>query len=1000
MNHTYRLVFNAGIGACGAAPESARGRGKRGGAKPLATALAAAFARNAQALPTRMRRYREAGRRLLCFALILSLAFPSSVFALPTGGQVVAGNVATTVGGAQMTLNQASRAAVMNWREFNIAPNETLRIRQSGADAAMLARVTGGNPSELLGRLQADGKLFLINPKGILVGAGAVIDTGSFLASTLDVADADFLKGGALTFKGDSGAGIVNLGNIMAREGNVLLFAHTVKNAGEIAAPKGTVGFGAGSEIFLASPDDTTFTVKLNLPANVEKTGAEKTGIDNTGTIAAAQAELKAAGGSIYDLAVNQSGLVRASGVEQRPDGRVILTADGGTVSVTGNISARKANGSGGEILVGGDYQGKNPAVANATRTYVGPQAKLDASATAPTGDGGKIVVWADSATSFTGSIEAKAGTQGGNGGMAEVSGKHALNFTGTSDLSAPAGKVGTLLLDPDDITVVAGTTNPLPTGLQNNTTWTFGENNDFAQTLGATTLAGLLLGNDVTLQATNTLTVNAPITLGTGGSASATLTLQSKAIAVNQNISLANASSGTLRFFANGAGSSLTSASGATISAPQVRVYNFSSVTLNGPVSTTSLHYNMLPSSATAFTASHASNSIADLVLVDDDANPNPVSFSGNVAVNSSSAMAVSALISAANNVTLSSGGNLTLRGVNGLIAASAITASGTTQLAATGSGVLINQASTGLLAGTGRRLLYTSATTGSFTLGGLSGYTQYDGVAFPNDPQGGATRALYNANSAATSTPAPAPTPTLTIAADDFTKLYGQPDPTFTASYSGGTSANLTTLPSFSILQGAHVNVGNYAIVPSGAASNSYSLSYVNGTLRIDPATLTYTANSFSRTYGVSNPAFGGSMTGFVLGDTLASATSGTLAFNSEATTASNVGSYAINGSGLTANNGNYVFAQAAGNATALTINPATLTYTASPTSRVYGASNPAFGGSLTGFVLTDTLAKATTGTLAFNSPATTASNVGSYAVNGAGISANHGNYVFAQA
>ena len=924
--------------------------------------------------------------RLLCFTLMLSLAFPPSIFALPTGGQVVAGSVATTVSGTQMTLNQASRTAIMNWQQFNIAPNEAVRIRQSGADAAMLARVIGGNPSELLGRLQADGKLFLINSKGILVGAGAVIDTGSFLASTLDVADVDFLKGGALMFKGDASAGIVNLGKITAREGNVLLFAHTVQNAGEITAPNGTAGLGAGTEIFLASPDDSTFMVKLNLPRTTEKTG-----IENTGTITAAQAELKAAGGSIYDLAINQSGLVRVTGVEQRPDGRVILTADGGTVSVTGSISAQKADGSGGEILVGGDYQGKNPAVANATRTYVGPEAKLDASATATTGDGGKVVVWADGDTWFSGAIAARGGSQGGNGGMAEVSGKQTLTFAGTSDLSAPAGKTGTLLLDPDDLTIVAGAA-AAPANLTNDSTWAFAEDPGAAQTLGASTLAGLLLANSITLQATNTLTVDAPITVASGGIANPTLTLQSNVITINQNISLANTSSGMLKFGSGAVSLSLTSAAGATLNAPQVLINNFSSVTLNGPVLTASFRYNAraAPTVNTSFTANNASNAITDFVLA--DTNNLAVQFLGDVAVNSSTAMSVSALISAANNVTLSSGGNLTLRGVNGGIAASAITAFLATKLASTG-GAFINQAGAGLLAGNGRKLIYTATTGSGFTDGGL-GYTQVNSVSYPGDPQG-AGNVIYI--QAAAYVPPP---PMLTITADDFTKFYGQPDPAFTASYSGGTSANLTTLPSFSILQGAHANVGAYTIVPSGAASGSYDLSYVNGTLTINPATLTYIANPFSRAYGNSNPVFGGSVSGFVLGDTLANMTTGTLAFGATATTASNVGRYAINGSGLTANNSNYVFAQAAGNAAALTINPDTLTYTANAASRLYGAANPVFGGSVSGFVLGDTLANTTTGTLAFTSTATTSSNVNSYAINGSGLTPNTGNYVFAQA
>jgi hypothetical protein len=110
--------------------------------------------------------------------------------------------------------------------------------------------------------------------------------------------------------------------------------------------------------------------------------------------------------------------------------------------------------------------------------------------------------------------------------------------------------------------------------------------------------------------------------------------------------------------------------------------------------------------------------------------------------------------------------------------------------------------------------------------------------------------------------------------------------------------------------------------------------------------------------------------------------------------------VGSYAITGSGLAATNSNYVFAQGAGNATALKINPAILTYVADSASRSFGVVNPSFTGTVTGFVNDETLASATTGTLTFTSAATISTVPGSYAINGAGLAANNGNYLFVQA
>jgi hypothetical protein len=166
------------------------------------------------------------------------------------------------------------------------------------------------------------------------------------------------------------------------------------------------------------------------------------------------------------------------------------------------------------------------------------------------------------------------------------------------------------------------------------------------------------------------------------------------------------------------------------------------------------------------------------------------------------------------------------------------------------------------------------------------------------------------------------------------------------------------------------------------------------------INPATLTliYTADAATRTYGAANPEFTGTVTGFAGTDTQANATTGTLVFTSPATPTSNVGTYAINGSGLSSIN--YNFVQALSNATALTINPATLIYTADAATRAVGVANPIFSGIVTGFVNGETQGAATTGVLLFSSPANAASVAGAYAINGSGLIANNVNYIFVQA
>ena len=109
----------------------------------------------------------------------------------------------------------------------------------------------------------------------------------------------------------------------------------------------------------------------------------------------------------------------------------------------------------GGVVLVGGDFHGENTDIPNSQRTYVGPDAVIRADAI-ESGDGGKVVIWSDEFTGFYGTVTARAGGLAGNGGFVEVSGKENLVYRGSADLRAAAGNLGTLLLDPRDITIQA----------------------------------------------------------------------------------------------------------------------------------------------------------------------------------------------------------------------------------------------------------------------------------------------------------------------------------------------------------------------------------------------------------------------------------------------------------------------------------------------------------------------------------------------------------------
>jgi trimeric autotransporter adhesin len=389
----------------------------------------------------------------------LTALSPALAYAGPTGGQVVGGSA--TIGGTSTAtlISQTTGRAIINWQDFSIGSGQLVRFVQPDATSATLNRVVGTASSSLLGTLEANGRVFLINPNGVLIGAGARIDTAGFLASTLDVSDSAFLQGGDLVFSGDSTAAIKNLGAINALGGDVFLIARKVENAGTITAANGTAGIAAGSEVLLTTGGRERVFIRA---------GSAPGEIVNQGRIDAATAELKAAGGNAYALAINNTGIIRATGTAER-NGEVWLVGAGGDVVSSGTLAATNAGGTaggevrvlgetvtlaagslvdvsgsktGGTALIGGDYQGANPEVLNADSTTIEAGATVRADGA---DQGGRIIVWADEHTHFAGDLSAS----GESGGFVETSGR-TLDILG----SVRAGVGGRWLIDPVNVTI------------------------------------------------------------------------------------------------------------------------------------------------------------------------------------------------------------------------------------------------------------------------------------------------------------------------------------------------------------------------------------------------------------------------------------------------------------------------------------------------------------------------------------------------------------------
>jgi filamentous hemagglutinin family protein len=236
------------------------------------------------------------------------------------------------------------------------------------------------------------------------------------------------------------------------------------------------------------------------------------------------------------------------------------------------------------------------------------------------------------------------------------------------------------------------------------------------------------------------------------------------------------------------------------------------------------------------------------------------------------------------------------------------------------------------------------------------------------------------------------PAP---LTVTVNDAARVYGAANPDFSARFDGfvrGEGAgDLGGALGFATAADRRSGVGDYRVRGSGLRSGNYAITYVDGTLIIDPAPLTVTVNDAARTYGAANPRFTASFDGFVLGEGLGDL-GGSLEFATAATRGSDAGSYRVTAGGLAG--GNYAISYVGG---ALTVDPAPLTVTVNDAARTYGGRNPEFSARFDGFVLGEGVGDLG-GALRFDTAATERSPVGRYAVTARGLES--GNYAISYA
>jgi filamentous hemagglutinin family protein len=316
----------------------------------------------------------------------------------PTNPAVVHGTATFQQAGGVLNVTN-SQNAIINWGSFSIGVNELTRFIQPSALSAVLNRVTGQDPSAILGALQSNGRVFLINPNGIMFGAGAQINVAGLVASTLNLSNADFLAG-RMNFTDGTGAGsVVNQGSINAGGGPVYLVGNAVTNHGLITSPQGEIVLAAGNSVELVNPGTPNLRVEIQADSNEAR---------NLGNMVADAGRI-----GIYAGLIKQGGIINADSAVSE-GGRIILKSTKLTDIEAGSVTSAKGS-SGGQILVLSDMQ--------------------------------------QGTTNVQGAIDASSNAVGvaGNGGFIDTSGGQILIGSGVSinTTGANGGANGTWLIDP-----------------------------------------------------------------------------------------------------------------------------------------------------------------------------------------------------------------------------------------------------------------------------------------------------------------------------------------------------------------------------------------------------------------------------------------------------------------------------------------------------------------------------------------------------------------------
>ena len=221
----------------------------------------------------------------------------TGAYANPSSGIITTGLGSISTNGQVMTVNQSTDKLAINWNTFSIDASETVNFIQPSSQSIALNRVIGSESSNIYGTLTANGKVFLINPNGVLFAPGASVNVGGLVASTTNISDQDFQRG-TYGFVGGQGGSVINGGNITATAGNVELLGSVVSNQGIIAANGISTDGTSGVVRLVGSSVNLNVGSKINADTSaVLRAGADGKG---AGTVTVAAGSVSAPQTTIY----------------------------------------------------------------------------------------------------------------------------------------------------------------------------------------------------------------------------------------------------------------------------------------------------------------------------------------------------------------------------------------------------------------------------------------------------------------------------------------------------------------------------------------------------------------------------------------------------------------------------------------------------------------------------------------------------------------------------